>query len=157
VVINRAMSRLGEQKYNLLFNNCEHFATWCKTGVSDSKQIREFIPVITQFNTVNLYEPIKKALKIPDNNNAQRLLNEAMGSIQLAWDDLQPRYQKEIEEANTWQKVAKHSLQNNREDLAREALRRKLDHEKQAQQLKTQLDQLAIMTEDVLRKLMQFD
>lgn len=157
VVVNRAISRLGEQKYNLLFNNCEHFATWCKTGISDSQQIREFVPVITQFNTVNLYEPIKKALKIQDSNNAQRLLNEAMRSIQLAWDDLQPRYQQAIEEANTWQKVAKHSLKNNREDLAREALKRKLDYEKQAQQLKTQLDQLAIMTEDVLRKLMQFD
>ena len=30
-VLERAMSRLGERKYNLLANNCEHFATWCKT------------------------------------------------------------------------------------------------------------------------------
>jgi Lecithin retinol acyltransferase len=32
VVIKRAESRLGESEYNLLFNNCEHFAVWCKTG-----------------------------------------------------------------------------------------------------------------------------
>jgi hypothetical protein len=25
--------------YNLVFNNCEHFATWCQTGVAQSKQV----------------------------------------------------------------------------------------------------------------------
>jgi len=31
-VIKRARSRIGEQTYNLFFNNCDHFATWCKIG-----------------------------------------------------------------------------------------------------------------------------
>ena len=35
------MSRIGEQKYNLLFNNCEHFANWCKTGRHRSLQMEE--------------------------------------------------------------------------------------------------------------------
>ena len=39
VTLQRAMSRIGEQNYNLLFNNCEHFATWCKTGRHRSGQI----------------------------------------------------------------------------------------------------------------------
>ena len=39
VTLRRAMSRLGEQNYNLLFNNCEHFATWCKTGRHRSVQV----------------------------------------------------------------------------------------------------------------------
>jgi hypothetical protein len=39
VVIRRALSRLGESSYKVLFNNCEHFATWCKTGVSTSDQV----------------------------------------------------------------------------------------------------------------------
>ena len=39
VTLRRAMSRIGEQDYNLLFNNCEHFATWCKTGRHRSSQI----------------------------------------------------------------------------------------------------------------------
>ena len=39
VTLHRAMGRLGEQNYNLLFNNCEHFATWCKTGRHRSGQI----------------------------------------------------------------------------------------------------------------------
>lgn len=39
IVIKRAESRLNEDKYNLLFNNCEHFAAWCKTGKHDSEQV----------------------------------------------------------------------------------------------------------------------
>lgn len=37
--VARARSRIGETSYNLLTNNCEHFAIWCKTGVSESMQI----------------------------------------------------------------------------------------------------------------------
>jgi hypothetical protein len=37
--LRRAMGRLGEQNYNLLFNNCEHFAHWCKTGRHRSAQV----------------------------------------------------------------------------------------------------------------------
>ncbi|AFZ18288.1 lecithin retinol acyltransferase family protein [Allocoleopsis franciscana] len=37
-VVVRAESRLGEEGYDLIFNNCEHFATWCKTGIHESKQ-----------------------------------------------------------------------------------------------------------------------
>jgi Lecithin retinol acyltransferase len=40
VVIERAESRLGESEYNLLFNNCEHFAVWCKTGQHKSEQVK---------------------------------------------------------------------------------------------------------------------
>ncbi|XP_071849896.1 uncharacterized protein [Apostichopus japonicus] len=39
LVIVRAISRLTEKGYNLLTNNCEHFATFCKTGVYRSDQI----------------------------------------------------------------------------------------------------------------------
>ena len=39
LTLRRAMSRIGEQNYNLLINNCEHFATWCKTGRHRSGQI----------------------------------------------------------------------------------------------------------------------
>jgi len=38
-VIERAESRLGEGGFDFVFNNCEHFATWCKTGISNSDQI----------------------------------------------------------------------------------------------------------------------
>lgn len=39
IVIQRAESRLGEDRYNLLFNNCEHFSSWCKTGKHESEQV----------------------------------------------------------------------------------------------------------------------
>ena len=31
-IMERAYSRMGEQDYDLLFNNCENFATWCRCG-----------------------------------------------------------------------------------------------------------------------------
>ena len=37
-VIRRARSRLGESKYNLIWNNCEDFTIWCKTGKGRSIQ-----------------------------------------------------------------------------------------------------------------------
>ena len=42
-VISRARSKLGEKQYNLVANNCEHFAIWCKTGVSYSSQVVDAI------------------------------------------------------------------------------------------------------------------
>lgn len=44
--IQRARSRLGEAKYNLVTNNCEHFAIWCKTGVSESHQVNDVLKAI---------------------------------------------------------------------------------------------------------------
>ena len=38
-IIERAMSRLGEGSYNLVFNNCQHFARWCVTGDPRSEQV----------------------------------------------------------------------------------------------------------------------
>lgn len=38
-IIKRAQSRLGEKSYDLINNNCEHFAVWCKTNNAESYQI----------------------------------------------------------------------------------------------------------------------
>lgn len=37
--VERARSRLGEDNYRLLSNNCEHFAEWCLSGTSRSRQV----------------------------------------------------------------------------------------------------------------------
>lgn len=37
--VKRARSRIGERKFLLPANNCEHFAIWCKTGVKQSYQV----------------------------------------------------------------------------------------------------------------------
>lgn len=38
--VQRARSRLGENRYRLLTNNCEHFCAWCLYGESRSEQVR---------------------------------------------------------------------------------------------------------------------
>jgi hypothetical protein len=38
-ICRRARSRVGEDKYSILFNNCEHFATWCVTGKHASQKV----------------------------------------------------------------------------------------------------------------------
>lgn len=35
----RALDQIGAGEYNLIFNNCEHFAMWCKTGEKTSDQV----------------------------------------------------------------------------------------------------------------------
>ncbi|MGP8435011.1 lecithin retinol acyltransferase family protein [Paraburkholderia fungorum] len=39
-IVKRAHSRLGESRYSVFANNCEHFCTWCVTGQSQSMQVR---------------------------------------------------------------------------------------------------------------------
>jgi hypothetical protein len=39
--LERAKSKLGKGEYNLIYNNCEHFVWWCKTGIERSEQIEE--------------------------------------------------------------------------------------------------------------------
>ncbi|MBM3289409.1 MAG: hypothetical protein FJY92_04585, partial [Candidatus Hydrogenedentes bacterium] len=42
-IIARAEGRLEEMRYSTVSNNCEHFATWCRTGRRESKQVRRAI------------------------------------------------------------------------------------------------------------------
>lgn len=155
VVVQRAESRLGEQKYNLLFNNCEHFSTWCKTGISYSQQIKDFIPLVKQMETLNLYPPLEKALRDTDTHNAKQLLQGALGDIKVVWNDIQPQYKAVLKEVETWDKVAREAVKINRDDLAKEALKRKLHYKQRATELQGQLEQLKTLTEDVLRNLLK--
>ena len=38
-VVERARSRLGEHRYNILTNNCEHFCTWALRDETCSRQV----------------------------------------------------------------------------------------------------------------------
>jgi hypothetical protein len=42
-IVRRARSRIGENDYRLLTNNCEHFCNWCFTGVGRSAQAERFL------------------------------------------------------------------------------------------------------------------
>lgn len=37
--VERALNRIGEKAYNLIFNNCEHFKNWVLNGEGISKQV----------------------------------------------------------------------------------------------------------------------
>jgi len=50
--VRRARSRIGERSYNLIFNNCEHFAFWCKTGNSKSRQVESVITTAIVLGTI---------------------------------------------------------------------------------------------------------
>lgn len=154
IVVDRALSRLGEQKYNLLFNNCEHFATWCKTGKNESQQIKGFIPFALRLNPKNLYNPLKQAVS-DDPQKGQQLLESALGDLKSTWNDLQPRYKRAIGEVQSWQRVAEEAIKRDRDDLARAALSRKLESQQAADRLYAQLVQLGTLTENVLSKLLQ--
>lgn len=41
--VERAYSRLGEDRYNVAINNCEHFVTWCITGANSSAQVNHVV------------------------------------------------------------------------------------------------------------------
>ena len=44
--VARARSQLGKTGYNLICNNCEHFAVWCRTGVKESSQVNNIIDML---------------------------------------------------------------------------------------------------------------
>ena len=151
VVVARAESRLGEAEYSLLFNNCEHFATWCKTGISHSKQVRDFAPAMGKFNVGKLSELIKRSLNQADRPDADKLVKEALADIKIVWEQVQPEYQQTLEDMSAWEEVAKKALQQNRDDLAKAALVKKRDAQQKAWELESQLSDLATMTENLVK------
>ena len=48
--MRRAESRLHERRLHIALHNCEHFATWCKTGISDSEQVNTLLRLLTPFS-----------------------------------------------------------------------------------------------------------
>ena len=59
ITVSRALSRVGEQNYNLLFNNCEHFASWCKTGRHRSGQVDSAVANVIKISNLIPSKAIK--------------------------------------------------------------------------------------------------
>lgn len=38
--LSRALSRVGEERYHVVWRNCEHFATWAVTGKANCRQVK---------------------------------------------------------------------------------------------------------------------
>jgi hypothetical protein len=47
--VGRALSRVGERCYSLGEWNCEHFASWCATGVAYSQQVASVVAAFFAF------------------------------------------------------------------------------------------------------------
>jgi len=155
VVVQRAESRLGEQRYNLLFNNCEHFATWCKTGISVSQQVTDFLPLLATLRADELEQPVQEALRNSDPESARVLVQRALGQLEVVWNDLQPRYKRARQEAASWEQVAREAVRRDRDDLARAAIARKRQHQQEAERLEAQLQQLTALAQRVLHQRLQ--
>ena len=63
-VVERARKEIGEQHYSPLFNNCEHFAVWCKTGLLESEQTA-FWKKIAEHNRKLKKASEKKKIHLP--------------------------------------------------------------------------------------------
>src|SRR5262249_40432280 len=57
-VIGRARSRLGEDEYRLLSNNCEHFCEWCVQGEHRSYQVDALVALARRLFTTVLLPPL---------------------------------------------------------------------------------------------------
>jgi hypothetical protein len=142
VVIGRAESRLGERQYDLFFNNCEHFATWCKTGRHESAQLVNFGLRLDQLNLPEFRRLAERANQTESPEQAMRLFHKAMGDIAAAYQTTLTDQQATQKEIEIWQKVAQRALEQDREDLAKAALHRKVTAKKRVDTLTQQLSNL---------------
>jgi hypothetical protein len=141
LVMERAESRLGERQYNLVTNNCEHFANWCKTGRNVSQQLLDYgLDAAHMGGNSRL---IDTAAQAGDPIQAIELMQQAMGNVAIAQTRLQTQYSQAQDDMLTWDRVARLALQKDREDLARAALARKVEFKTKAEKLQKQLMELA--------------
>ncbi len=142
-VVERAESRLGERQYDLFFNNCEHFADWCKTGGGKCAQLDDFGLRFSQIKMPEVGELAARAALNESPVKTSVLFQEALNNIAIATQTILPSYEKATNDTLTWHRVAQRALTKDREDLARAALHRKVSAKKEAGKLKSQLTQLS--------------
>lgn len=163
LVLKRALSRLGERDYNVVFNNCEHFATWCKTGKHQSDQVDTAVtaslmggvvsgvalgaaafavPALAAAGVYSLHKLVEQAQESKDPIQAQAKLSSALALIQTQRQTYETELDKVLREAYAWDCTARLALQKGRDDLARAALARKYPHKQKALQLDAQLQEI---------------
>ena len=86
-IVRRALLRVGENRYRILTNNCEHFCEWCVRGEPRSYQVdafivgwrgmREgFVELLSQVRSLRLLSARAQQLKEPGALVARRPLAE---------------------------------------------------------------------------------
>lgn len=151
VVVARAESRLGERQYQLLTNNCEHFANWCKTGRSESRQLADYGVGLGTLNPADSRSMVDTAALDGDPVKTIELFARAQNNAVIARNQLQTQVSQAQKEMDTWNRVAQTALKQGREDLARAALERKVKYKRQWMQVQEQLQQLDMMQATLVR------
>ncbi len=176
MVVQRAESRLGENKYNVLTNNCEHFVAWCKIGQKNSEQIRDLAALlgsgfiggvagvmggavlggVTGLSLIGVYglsDLIQYGLNTDDPKTALTLFEQAYSNAVVAKKKLNAEYEEALEQADTWQKRAVLALEKDEETMARSALEHKRDATARANRLRNQVQQLRLIDKALKKKI----
>jgi hypothetical protein len=83
IVVERAKRRLGETKYNLFYNNCEHFAHYCKIGIPISEQVENYKDFVGNTGIAASDALLKNGKSISD--TTQNLMKKALDKIFNSW------------------------------------------------------------------------
>ena len=108
--LSRALSRIGERNYNLLFNNCEHFANWCKTGSHRSHQVEDLLHksslgaiAIGQVMPAALIASLKILLsKGLSNEKARQKAKESLYKLKNFREKLSQNLEETLEQIDHW-------------------------------------------------------
>ena len=110
LTLKRALSRIGEERYNLLFNNCEHFANWCKTGKHRSHQMEDWLNkssfgaiAIGQLMPAAFFSGINLLLQsgLEDSSSRQKA-KQAIESLQKLREAILQKLESTIQELENW-------------------------------------------------------
>jgi hypothetical protein len=169
LVVERAESRLGERDYHLVFNNCEHFAVWCKTGKHRSEQVETvaaatalggvllggvFVaPAIAAAGIYGISKYLEQAKATEDPLVARRYLGEAMAQLAEARQEQATAIAQLQQEIESWVRTAQEAIHRDREDLARAALARKYPLVKQLDQHQQQLAEITSLEAQLRQRL----
>jgi hypothetical protein len=70
-IVARARSRLGEDRYRITSNNCEHFCAWCIHGESRSEQIERLLRL--PLRLLRRFGPLARRMPPPEERPAGHL------------------------------------------------------------------------------------
>lgn len=152
-VIERAHSRLGETQYDLLTNNCEHFATWCKTGRSESDQLRRFGLGTQGFTLSEMRELMEQNSRDASRSQAIALFQQSLDNATLAQQQIQRQYDQAFNEMDTWHRAAQLALKQGNERLARAALERKVRAKRELEALQPKIEEAIAMQQDIIQRM----
>lgn len=177
VVVKRAMSRIGERDYHLIFNNCEHFANWCKTGQHESRQVHQAMaasvvggviggvainPLLAApalaaagiYGFSQFQQYLQQAERAGDPQQAQESLRQALGELEQVKRSLEPQLDRVLKEAYKWHCTAQLAIKRQQDDLAKAALLKKYPLKQEALKLQAQLEEVRAI-ESHLKQLLQ--